>query len=243
MTAATVQKIGFGGGVLLYTTAAFAASVFLWFWGPTTLPSGSLAVIFFLGGVTLGISGYRRYLAKSIDSVVTQLEHIAGNDDFGQVVQDRSGELTDIIRPLNQCLLDLNRDHENTLRDMHTLAGRNKIIELQYMQSLAILDCTSDGGGAGVRDLAHGRRASRSRGWSSAWRSVRFVQLTQASPSGLLDRDCLQHNFFQRRFPIEFHARHRIDHVHPLDHAGENREPTVLIVQVFRVVRQAEEKL
>jgi len=145
MTAATVQKIGFGGGVLLYTTAAFAASVFLWFWGPTTLPSGSLAVIFFLGGVTLGISGYRRYLAKSIDSVVTQLEHIAGNDDFGQVVQDRSGELTDIIRPLNQCLLDLNRDHENTLRDMHTLAGRNKIIELQYMQSLAILDCTSDG--------------------------------------------------------------------------------------------------
>ncbi len=145
MTTATAQKMGLLGGLLVCTSVAIAIGVFLWVWGPIELPFNALAVIFFLGGITLGILGYRRYLAKSIDSVVTQLEHIVGNDNFGQVVQDRSGELTDLIRPLNKCLLDINRHYENVLQDNHTLAGRSKILELQYMQSLAILDHVSDG--------------------------------------------------------------------------------------------------
>ena len=144
MTAAMVQKINLWAGVMLCTTGALVVSVFLWFWSPAELPFNTLAVIFFLGGATLGIWGYRRYLAKSIDSVITQLEHIIGNDDFGQVVQDRSGELTDLIRPLNQCLWDINRSHEKALQDRHVLTGRSKILELQYMQSLIILDRVSD---------------------------------------------------------------------------------------------------
>ena len=89
MTTATAQKMGLLGGLLVCTSVAIAIGVFLWVWGPIELPFNALAVIFFLGGITLGILGYRRYLAKSIDSVLTQLEHIVGNDNFGQVVQDR----------------------------------------------------------------------------------------------------------------------------------------------------------
>ncbi|MCK5113402.1 MAG: PAS domain-containing protein [Phycisphaerae bacterium] len=145
MTTATVQKMGLWAVILLCTAVVMTVGITLWLWEPLELPFNALAVIFFIVGVSLGIWGYRRYLAKSIDSVVTQLRHIAGNDDFGQLLQDHSGELTDLIRPLNQCLWDINRNHEEALQDKHTLTGRSKILEMQYTQSMEILDRVSDG--------------------------------------------------------------------------------------------------